>query len=230
MNGLHDYSTYDYGGREEFRLTTGDPVAERCLLIIPPLFDEMNRMRRVLVSAARMLGPRGMFVVMPDLPGTNESLAPLSDQTLAGWRQALAAAAGDLRVTHIVSVRGGALIDNALGDLPVWRLAPAKGASLLKTMIRTRIASDKENGVATTSEVLLADGRAQGLELAGNMFGAAMIADLESAVPHESPAIMLGDLGDKGSALWLRAEPQDDPVMAAAIADALDIWSASCGG
>jgi hypothetical protein len=227
---LPEHSTYDFGGRQEFRLTAGDPVAERCLLIIPPLFDEMNRMRRVLVSVARMLGQRGMFVIMPDLPGTNESLAPLPEQTLASWRQALSTAAQDLRVTHVVSVRGSALLDDALPGLPVWRLAPVKGASLIKTMIRTRIASDKENGVATSSEALLEQGRAEGLELAGNMLGAGMIADLETTVPHESPLVTLGDLGEKGSALWLRAEPQDDPVMATAMADALDAWSASCGG
>jgi hypothetical protein len=228
VNPLHDYSTYDFDGRAEFRLNIGDPVAERCVLIIPPLFDEMNRMRRVLVSVARMLGPCGMFVIMPDLPGTNESLAALSEQTLARWRDALIAASGGLRVTHVVSVRGGALLEPV--GLPVWRLAPAKGSTILKTMIRARIAADKENGVITSSETLLAPGRAEGLELAGNMLGPAMITELEVAVPQDSDHAILADLGDKGSALWLRAEPQDDPAMAAAMADAIDAWSASCGG
>jgi hypothetical protein len=224
-----DYSTYDYQGRPEFRLTFGDPAAQRRILIIPPLFDEMNRMRRVLVSAARMLADRGLFMVLPDLPGTNESLAPLSKQTLAGWRAALVAASADLGITHIASVRGGALIDDALPNRPVWRLAPAKGNSLLKTMLRARIAADKENAISISSEALLAEGKAQGLELAGNHLGAALITELETAVPTDSEQVKLADLGDSGSALWLRAEPQDDPEMAAAMAEALDRWSAACG-
>jgi hypothetical protein len=232
VNALHDYSTYQFRNRTEFRLTTGDPAAERCLLIIPPLFDEMNRMRRVLVRVIRLLTRRGLFVVLPDFPGTNESLAPLSDQTLCGWREAMLAASQGCGVTHVASFRGGALIDDALPECPVWRLAPVKGASLLKTMIRTRIAGEKEAGNSIGEAQLMTLAETIPIELAGNILGSAMVAQLSVAEPGALTQIIERKLGEDiiGSPLWLRAEPQDDPAFAANIAADLDRWSASCGG
>ncbi len=233
MNGEpHDFGIFTNNGSQEFRLTTGDPTADVSIMIIPPLFDEMNRMRRVLVSAARLLGRRGIFAIIPDLPGTNESLSPLSEQTLSHWRSAIIEAARGLRVTHVVSIRSGALIDDGLIGLPHWRLAPQKGSSVIKTMIRTCIASDKENGINSNTDALMELGRTNGLELGGNSLGAQMIVDLENAVPNESGKITVAQLGENGligSALWLRAEPQDDPKMAESLAENWDIWSASCG-
>jgi hypothetical protein len=232
VSPLHDYSTYPFRDRAEFRLAIGDPVADRCVLIIPPLFDEMNRMRRVLVRVARLLTQRGIFVVLPDLPGTNESLAPLSGQTLAGWREAMIAAAQGCGISHIASVRGGGLIDAVYPELPHWRLAPVKGASLLKTMIRTRIAGEKEAGNSVSEAQLMAQAETAPIELAGNMLGPDMVAQLAIAEPVALARLTERKLGEDiaGSPLWLRAEPQDDPAFAAAIATDLDRWSASCGG
>jgi hypothetical protein len=59
-----------------------------------------------------------------------------------------------------------------------------------------------------------------------------LVAELATAEPSELPRLTVRALGQDimGSPLWLRAEPQDDPAMSAAIADDLDQWSASCGG
>jgi hypothetical protein len=236
MRLLHDYSTYEFGGTTEFRLTIGDPAADRCLLIIPPLFDEMNRMRRVLVRAAHLLATHGRFIVLPALPGTNESLSLLAEQSIAGWGSAMLAAGQDCGVTHIASFRGGALIDGCAPHLPHWRLAPAKGSSLLKTMIRTRIAGDKEAGIIVTEAQLMALAKTASIDFAGNVLGPDMVAQLASAQPEALPNMTERKLGQDiaGSPLWLRTEPQDDPVFAANIAADLDCWldrwSASCGG
>jgi hypothetical protein len=229
---LHDYSTFQFRDRTEYRWATGDPAADRCLLIIPPLFDEMNRMRRVLFSAGRLLAQRGVFIVLPDAPGTNESLAPLFNQTIDGWREAMLAASQNCGVTHVASFRGGALIDSVLPERPHWRLAPVKGASLLKTMIRTRIAGEKEAGNIVTEAAILAQAETAEVELAGNMLGPDMVAQLAVAEPVDVPHLTERKLGDDiiGSPLWLRAEPHDDPIFAANIAADLDRWSASCGG
>lgn len=207
----------------------------RGILIIPPLFDEMNRMRRVLVSAMRILAGRGVSTVLPDLPGCNESEMPLEQQDLNSWRDAMSAAAQNFGATHIASLRGGCLIDDGPSALPHWRLAPVNGGSLLKNLLRTRIAGDKEAGIENNMESLLESGRKAAIELAGNRIGPAMIASLEMAEPAHIDNITHCELGGaegqiKGSALWLRAEPQDDPEMAASLADRLDKWSASCGG
>jgi hypothetical protein len=222
------YLRYTSAGHDEFCLGFGRDSARR-ILIVPPLFDEMNRMRRVLVSAMRDLADRGVGSALIDLPGCNESLAALSEQSLDGWRDAVETCATQLAATHIASIRGGALIDTGHTDLPHWRLAPVNGASLLKTMIRTRIAGEKEAGNSVTEAQLFAQAETARIELAGNMLGPDMIAQLAIAEPVALTNLTERKLGEDivGSPLWLRAEPQDDAVFAANIAADLEHWSAS---
>jgi hypothetical protein len=190
----------------------------------------MNRVRRMLVQAMRDLDVRGVGSALIDLPGCNESLAALEKQNLDSWRGAVAACASQLGATHIASLRGGALIDDGPA-LPHWRLAPAKGSSILKTMIRTRIAGDKEAGKPTSEAELKTLAKQGPLELAGNVLGPAMVAGLAAAEPISVANLTERKLGEdiNGSPLWLRAEPQDDAAMSASIAADLDRWSASCG-
>lgn len=186
----------------------------------------------MLVQAMRGLVERGTGSFLVDLPGCNESLTALEKQSLSTWREAVGAATEQLGATHIASLRGGALVDNGVANLPHWRLAPAKGSSLLKTMIRTRIAGDKEAGKSTSEAGLMEAAKTGPIGLAGNMLGPAMVAELESAEPVDVAQLTVRTLGQDiaGSTLWLRAEPQDDPVMSAAIAADLGQWSTSCGG
>ena len=221
---------YETGGQSEFCLSFGAASSGRAILIVPPLFDEMNRTQRMLVEAMRMLAGKGVCTLLPDLPGCNESMADVAAQNLQSWNEAMTAATGQLGATHIASIRGGVLIDGGI-TLPHWRLAPAKGASILKTMLRARMAADKEAGRASSMESLLADAQKGPLELAGYLLSPDMLFSLEhsEAAPLEAAReVALGEIG--GSALWLRAEPDDDAAMSASIAEDLDRWSASCGG
>ncbi|MGL5837173.1 MAG: hypothetical protein ACRCY3_01580 [Sphingorhabdus sp.] len=222
-----EYRSYDCAGLAEHVLCFGTGLA-RQILIVPPLFDEMNRVRRMLARAMRLLTERDVGSMLIDLPGCNESAADLSQQSLTSWTQATGMAASQLGATHIASLRGGALVDHENMILPHWRLAPAKGASLRKTMIRTRIAGDREAGRTSTEATLLAEAQSGQVELAGNILGADMVADLESAVPRPVPQLTVRNLGTdiEGAPLWLRTEPQDDPAMSAAIAADLAAWSA----
>jgi hypothetical protein len=229
------FLSYIAGGHTEQMLCCGNVDANRRLLIVPPLFEEMNRVRRVLISAMRALAERGVYSALPDLPGCNESLAALPDQTLETWRAAMAAAATQINATHVVSLRGGCLVDDIHSKLSHWRLAPVSGGSLLKTLMRTRIAGDKELGLTTSMDDLFVTARAGPLDLAGTVLGSLMVAQLHDAEPALLPntrTLTLGEGPDRlnGSALWLRAEPQDDPVMAITLCDELDSWSAQCGG
>jgi hypothetical protein len=227
--------TYDMGFQEEQVVGFGNAHAKRKILIIPPLFDEINRVRRMLVVAMRDLAARGVATVLPDLPGCNESLTPMPEQDLERWRAAVVWAAEQLDVTHIAAIRGGALVDGALPQLPHWRLAPVKGTLLLKTMMRTRIAGDKEAGITTSIDTLMAEARNSRVELSGHVLNPKMVEQLNVCEPAILPNVRTVTLGDgtdmiSGSALWLRAEPQEDAAMSAAIASDLDRWSASCGG
>ena len=225
---------YRFGGEAEYCLAFNRERAKRVMLIAP-LFDEANRTRRLLVQTMRQLDTLGVDSALPDLPGQNESRVPQEDADPALWRAALAACAAEHGVSQIVSLRGGALLDHFDGAERVWRLAPAKGAQLLRTMIRTRIASDKESGLATSFSELMDRARAEGIELAGNRLSPAMVSGLDQAAPEERLPVHLARLeGDSqpadshipGSPLWLRAEPGEDAVMAEAMARDIAGWLA----
>ena len=93
-----------------FRIVpTGTPRAT--ILFVPPLFEESNRTRRTLVLAMRALAADGFATLLPDLPGQNESLAPLEQIDLANWQNALAEVAATIDGPLIIaSQRGGALL------------------------------------------------------------------------------------------------------------------------
>lgn len=224
---LHIY--YNTAGQSEYGLRFGPADADRIVLILPPLFDEMNRTRRMMVEAMRHLAKRDVASLLPDLPGSNESRTALSEQSMESWRRAASDAAIQSKATHVLSIRGGSLLDDATG-LPICRLAPVKGASLLKTLLRARISADKEAGLVTSAEQLIIEGQRHGLNLAGHAIGPAMLGDLEKAIPILSDATTEAALSDvAGTTLWLRSEPSDSPEMSAALAGYIDRWSATCG-
>lgn len=204
------------GGATEELAVSFDRARRHRLLIVPPLFEEMNRTRRFLVDTMRRLDMAAVDTFLPDLPGCNESLQSLEAQSLYSWRKAMAQAALHFRATHVLAVRGGALVfPNAL---PGWVLEPLKGATLLRQMLRARTIAAREAGREENLAELAEIGRAEGLDLIGYALGAAMIAGLESALPLDEGQreIRQSDLG--GSALWLRSEPAEDAAQADALA------------
>lgn len=204
------------------------------VLFVPPLFEEANRSRRTIVLAMRVLAAQGVASLLPDLPGQNDSLVPTEMVNLSHWRDALAGiVAAEAGPVIIASLRGGALIDDISGPLGWWRLAPVAGASLLRTMLRARIASDREAGVLSSIDSLMATGAQEPLMLAGNRLSPAMLAELQAATPAEVSPLRLRTLGEghdalPGTPLWLRAEPGEDTVLAQAMADDLAPWVKQC--
>ncbi|WP_156472140.1 hypothetical protein [Sphingorhabdus sp. M41] len=205
----------------------------RRVMLVPPLFDEMNRMRKMLVDVMRSLHALEISSFLPDLPGTNESLAALEEITLSDWQKAVQACAQQHQISHIASFRGGALAVAEMQRADHWILSPVKGATILRTMMRTRVAADREAGQNTSLAALAELARTGPLELAGNIIGSGLFAQLEAAQIAElkSQRIVRLDSDDKphdvqipGSALWLRAEPDDDPVMSSAIAQDIAAW------
>ena len=203
------------GKSDEYALVIDRDRAKR-LLIVPPLFDEANRMRRMLADAMRLLDKAGIDSFLPDLPGCNESLQTFSAQSLHGWRSAMHHAARHFAVTNVLGVRGGALVFPL--TLPGIVLEPAKGPTILRQLLRARTIAAREAGQHEDMATLLETGRTQGLELAGYRCGASLIAGLENALPEleSQRIIMQGELG--GGGLWLRAEPAAAPEQSANLA------------
>ena len=188
------------------------------LLVIPPLFDEANKLRRTLVEVMRRLDASGIDCVLPDFPGCNESLALLAEQSLEGWRAAATAAAEHFKATGVLAVRGGSLLRPA--GLPGWDYAPQDGPKTLRGMVRARIIATKEAGAPETREQIEAEGRANGIALAGWQIGPAMFAELETAElpPQEAGVSLIEQETIGGRPPWLRAEPDYDPAQADALA------------
>ena len=78
----------------------------------------------------RRLDNAGVDSFLPDLPGCNESRAASGSADPADWRAAMRSRARHFRASHVLGIRGGALL---LPDrLPGWRYAPVNGANALR--------------------------------------------------------------------------------------------------
>lgn len=208
----------------EEMLVTFDRGRAQRVLVCPAWFDEANKLRRFTVEVMRRLDTAGIDSLLPDLPGCNESTAPLQDQTREGWSEAMAAAAQSLGATHVLAIRAGAMV--APAGLPGWHYAAQSGPKLLRGMVRARTIAAREAGIAETSEGLMAEGRTHGLVLGGWAIGPRLFAELESAEPALASGqsdIAQSQVGGPG--LWLRAEPDEDAGqadrLAALIAESL---------
>ncbi len=100
--------------------------------------------------------------------------------------------------------------------------------------MRTRIASDKEAGLSTDMAQITAEARSGSVNLAGNSIGSVLFSELENAVPTPSEhaqtvqlesSTRAADAKLPGSALWLRAEPDEDLLLSGAITDSLASWA-----
>ncbi|MFC3096360.1 hypothetical protein [Alteraurantiacibacter palmitatis] len=212
---MHFASYTAPGGQEELALTFGDPSASTRLLVLPAWFDEANKLRHFSVELMRALERAGVASVLPDLPGCNESLAPLAAHDLASWRSAALAASQAYGCTHVLAIRAGV---NLAPDLPGWAYAPLAGKAALRALLRARVVAAKEAGRSESSEALLQTGKNEGLALGGYHLGAEMVAALARA---ELPAHGLHTLTPAdfdAAGLWLRAEPDHDGAQAEALA------------
>ncbi len=223
-------------GREHQDLCVrlGDGAAVT-LLVLPALFEEANRMRRFTLSVMRGLHAHGLGTILPDLPGTGESLRDPVDIRFEDWAEAVAAYAKDIRQREgqclTLAIRGGALLDGAADD--GWRLAPETGERLLRDMVRaTALSGD------VSASALDAQARAQQTTLAGTILSPALYAGLHAATlpaGRRRTARLTGDTAPAdialdGARLWRAAEPGDDlALVTAAVAD-VAAWVSQCVG
>jgi pimeloyl-ACP methyl ester carboxylesterase len=211
-------ASYPWADAEEYAFAF-DQGRDARLLIVPALFEEASRMRRLTIEVMRRLDLAGIDCFLPDLPGCNESFVSLGDMTPEGWRQAMATAANHFRATHVLGIRGGALLTPSA--FPGWHYAPAKGASLLRQMVRARILVAREAGINETQDGLMAEGAQSGLELAGYRLSAEFLTQFQALGADSSKVIEQDTIGSGG--LWLRAEPDEDRHQADALAAILAI-------
>jgi hypothetical protein len=215
------YDSYDGPLGAEAMLVHG-PADGPQVLILAPLFGEANGTRATIVALARRLAEAGIGSAIPDLPGTGESPLPLAKVGWVDWREATAAAGRQLGRPHVVAMRGGALLDDAVDATSRWRFAPVPGATLLRQLERAQLVTDRENEGARPAN-------GDVVELAGYRVSPALCAAMRAADPGtpEGPLRALPFEGP-GLAPWRRAEPTADPELAARLADDIAEWIRTC--
>lgn len=225
---------YSFSGNGEQYLHLGRKHP-RQILIIPPFFEEMNRTRWLLVAAMRTLDQARIGTILPDLPGQNESLVPDSGVSIAMWGAALErlAAQSGVIIDMVAAFRSGAILDDAVDCARRWRMSPEDGPDLLRQLVRTRLAADREAGLSTSKALLMAQARHESIELAGVEMPPALIQELENAtlpVHDEVRTVRLegsaaqADAYLSGKPLWRQSEPEEDHWLAQQIAADLAGW------
>ena len=212
MTGGMQIDHYDWAGGREALLRFGD--APRVVLTLP-LFEEYNRTRAFGVTLLRTLAMRGIFGLLPDWPGTGESLAPTEAATLGAMRAAFAAITDRYDRLLPLSIRSGALIDADTSFRARWQFAPQAGVDLIREL-------DRQTSV-------------QG-NVAGNLVSPTMRKEIATSLPGEGRVVRLesdprdADLKIAGTPLWRRAEPDNDAALVARLADDIAAWIVHCGG
>jgi pimeloyl-ACP methyl ester carboxylesterase len=204
------------------------------VVVAPALFEEANRTRAFLVRILRLLAADGIASILPDLPGTGESLRPTVDGTLDGWRSSYAAAVRAAnRPALAFAVRGGALVDSAAEVIGRYHLSSVTGVSVVRDLVRVRQAAAREDGERFDPAELRRPGPP--VLLAGNLINRALLAELSKVEPLAgSRTVRLAtdpypaNLRLEGRPLWRASEPSVDVSLAEAVATDLAAWVRRC--
>jgi alpha-beta hydrolase superfamily lysophospholipase len=213
------FERFESSGGSEWLMRLGRADAP-AILFVPPLFEEMNRTRALIVAAMRWLAKRGHGCWLLDLRGTGESESALEDATLDDWRHDVEAAASHVadrtRKPLIASLRGGVLIDDGASARGFWRFAPVDGAALARDMVRAGLMGAEWAGYAPSVKMK------EALEAAT----AAAVAPLRTV--RLASDVQAADAKLAGPALWRRSEPGNSAALADAIGADILAWSRQC--
>lgn len=123
------------------------------VLILPPFAEEMNKSRRMMALAARLLAEQGWLVLRPDLAGTGDSAGDFGAATWGGWLDDIDRAWRWLEAASdgprwLLGLRAGALLasdwlarSEAEPDLLMWQPVSA-GEQHLTQFLRIKAASE----------------------------------------------------------------------------------------
>ena len=178
--GLSDGGVFLKGSAGSiFVRVVGQPqrLSDRCLMIIPPFAEEMNKSRRMLSLMAEMLAKRGYSVLLPDLFGCGDSHGDFAEARLAIWQDDCRAILQQLReegvkAISLLGVRSGALLavdlcsNQEIDNLLLWQPV-VKGLLFMKQFLRLRMAADLIRAGSASQSVEEAFEQYGGVEVAG---------------------------------------------------------------
>lgn len=225
-----DYRLVDAGGLRLPAIARG-PADGPAILLVPPLFEEMNRCRRLLADLGRALAGHGIASLLPDLPGTgDDSTGPAS---VAAWRAAVAALLA-ANPGYVFAIRGGALLTDGNNSLGLYRFSPvSSGSILLRDMMRAQAIADQERtgGKPGPGQYEARFAAGETLRLAGYDLTQAHAAEL-AALKLPDPAARCrtadikpsGDVAFEAPPVWRQADPASTFDLAAALATDIAAW------
>lgn len=197
------------------------------VLILQPLFEEANRMRRTLALMARALDRNAVGVVMPDLPGMGEHAVGADQVGISDVDTALKALIDALatngRPVLVAGFRAACLFDPLARSAATWHFAPEPGDRLVRTLMRTEMPEE-----SSETHVFIN----------GQMVSRTLLDDLSRITlpaPQRLRTLRLStdraeaDRHVEASPLWRHAEPGEDPVLAALLAEDIRTWAETCG-
>jgi exosortase A-associated hydrolase 2 len=176
----------------------------RCVLVVPPFAEEMNKSRRMISEFAVSMVSSGFAVVVPDFYGTGDSEGDFSETDCETWLTDLATTEAWIQskgwsLDSILGIRLGCLIaahfalkrNCALRALAFWQPV-LDGTRAIEQFLRLRVAAslmeDKKETVSALSKEL-ATGHA--VEVAGYQLSPSLAAQMENLT---LPAITSGRL------------------------------------
>jgi exosortase A-associated hydrolase 2 len=209
------------------------PSGTHWVLMVPPLFEELNKSRRTLALFGAALAARGIGSLLPDLYGTGDSEGTIGDANWDTWIEDLTGAHTWLRTegatrVDLLATRGGALLVwdwLARMSLEVPRLILwhpiTNGRQLVQHLLRLRLAADlMGRGTGETTAALRARLATEGvLEIAGYHLSAPLIASIE--------AITLGAPGARrlGAVDWYQVMPIPDQAVPRSVTQYTESWN-----
>lgn len=171
-----------------------DMAPRRAVVLIPPFGEEMNKSRRTIAMAARLLASHGFAVYAFDPAGTGDSEGEFGDATWARWTSdanfAMARTSSRFSTPLTLwAIRSGALLlpalDRVFDDLLLWQPVTS-GDAYLTQLLRLKIAADTFAGVEGTTTKQLRSQLASGqtLEIAGYELNPGLVLPMATVNLH----------------------------------------------
>lgn len=184
-----------------------DRAGGRCVMIVPPFAEEMNKTRKMLTGVAQGLATRGVAALLPDLHATGDSEGEFREADWEVWKDDLGRAAAwaaqqGWPVAGLLCVRLGcilgvqaALAFPAPPERIVFWQPVLDGERFMTQFLRLRVAAsmmeDRKETVAHLRSLLETG---ETLEVSGYELNRRLVGQIDAARLAESLHEGLGDL------------------------------------